>query len=138
MDRCLFHPSATATETNPLPPTRKSRMGMDIYTYNYSFCLCVHYVNQFTNHTILSHVTWQPIMSTPHNKLGIRIRRILPCAENTIENNYCSPAALETSKYTQALPPRVHCSVNVFVYRMCVRCRELHPHRGNGHKEEMS
>ena len=31
--------------------------------------------------------------------LGIRIHRILPRAENKIENNY-SPAALETPKYT--------------------------------------
>ena len=43
--------------------------------------------------------------------LGIRIRRLLPCVENKIENNY-SPAVLETSKYTQG---RVHCSVYVFV-----------------------
>ena len=44
------------------------------------------------------------------------ICRILPCAENKIENNY-STAGLETSKYTQALP-RVHwhCSaVYIFV-----------------------
>ena len=64
--------------------------------------------------------------------LGIRIRRILPCAENKIKR---SPAALEihTSITTTC---SLFYSVYVFVYRTCAH--GLHPHRGNRHKEEMS
>ena len=48
MDQCFFHPSVAATKINPLPPTDQSGLGMYIYTHNYSFCLCVYYVNSLT------------------------------------------------------------------------------------------
>ena len=67
--------------------------------------------------------------------LGICICRILPRAENKIENKY-SPAALETSKYTQALPRHVHCPLIAPYTSSCTgRAHTSAPtHRGNGHR----